>query len=76
MPFAYIPHRQNTSMARSANVLARTRSDPAQATKILREAMMGVDPDQALATPRTMDESLAQNVGCCACSRQCFRYLP
>jgi len=60
---AYIPHRQNTGMARSANVLARTRSnsEPAQATKILREAMMGVDPDQALATPRTMDEALAQN---------------
>ena len=56
-----IPHRQNTGMARAANVLARTRSDPAQATKILREAMMGVDPDQALATPRTMDEALAQN---------------
>jgi predicted permease len=58
---AYITHRQNTGMARAANVLARTRSDPAQATKILREAMMGVDPDQALATPRTMDEALAQN---------------
>ena len=60
-PIAHIPHRQNTGMARAANVLARTRSDPAQATKILREAMMGVDPDQALATPRTMDEALAQN---------------
>ena len=60
-PIAYITHRQNTGMARAANVLARTRSDPAQATKILREAMMGVDPDQALATPRTMDEALAQN---------------
>jgi hypothetical protein len=60
---AYIPHRQNTGMARAANVLARTRSgtDPAQATKILREAMMGVDPDQALATPRTMEAALAQN---------------
>ena len=58
---AYITHRQNTGMARAANVLARTRSDPAQATRILREAMMGVDPDQALATPRTMDEALAQN---------------
>src|SRR4029453_3901537 len=58
---AYITHRQNTGMARAANVIARTRSDPAQATKILREAMMGGDPDQALATPRTMDESLAQN---------------
>ena len=59
-PVAYIPHRQNTQMARAATVLARTRSDPAQATKILREAMMGVDPDQALATPRTMDAALAQ----------------
>jgi predicted permease len=58
---AYITHRQNTGMARSTNVIARTRTDPAQATKILREAMMGVDPDQALSTPRTMDEALAQN---------------
>jgi predicted permease len=58
---AYIPHRQNTTMARAATVLARTRTDPAQATRILREAMMAVDPDQALATPRTMDEALAQN---------------
>jgi predicted permease len=58
---AYIPHRQNTTMARAANVLARTRTDPAQATRLLREAMMAVDPDQALNTPRTMDEALAQN---------------
>ena len=47
-------------MARAANVLARTRTDPAQATRILREAMMAVDPDQALSAPRTMDEALAQ----------------
>jgi putative ABC transport system permease protein len=60
-PIAYITHRQNTGMARATNVIARTRSDPAQATKILREAMMGVDPDQALSTPRTMEEALAQN---------------
>jgi predicted permease len=57
---AYIPHRQNTTMARSANVLARTRTDPAQAARILREAMMAIDPDQALSTPRTMDDALAQ----------------
>jgi putative ABC transport system permease protein len=57
---AYIPHRQNTTMARAATVLARTRMDPAQATRILREAMMAVDPDQALAAPRTLDEALAQ----------------
>jgi putative ABC transport system permease protein len=59
-PVAYIPHRQNTSMARAANVIARTRTDPAQATQLLRQSMMKVDPDQALATPRTMEEALAQ----------------
>ena len=37
-----------------------TRTDPAQATRILREAMMAVAPDQALSSPRTMDEALAQ----------------
>ena len=57
---AYVPHRQNVGMARSAVVLARTRTDPAQATRILREAVMAVDPDQALSNPRTMDETLAQ----------------
>src|SRR5439155_24211280 len=57
---AYIPHRQNTTMARAANVLARTRTDLAQATRLLREAMVAVDPDQALTSPRTMDEALAQ----------------
>ena len=60
-PVAYIPHRQNTTMARAAVVLARTRIDPAQATRILREAMQAVDPDQALQTPRTLDDALAQN---------------
>jgi putative ABC transport system permease protein len=58
---AYIPHRQNTTMARAAVVLARTRTDPTQATRILREAMQAVDPDQALQTPRTLDDALAQN---------------
>jgi hypothetical protein len=32
---AYIPHRQNTSIARAATVLARTRTDPALATGVL-----------------------------------------
>jgi len=58
---AYIPHRQNTSMARSANVLARMRTEPAQATRTLYEAMKGVDPDQAMTTVLTMDNALAQN---------------
>jgi putative ABC transport system permease protein len=58
---AYIPHRQNTSMARSANVLARMRVAPAQATRTLYEAMKGVDPDQAMTPPLTMDDALAQN---------------
>jgi putative ABC transport system permease protein len=58
---AYIPHRQNTTMARAANVLARMRTAPAQATRTLYEAMKSVDPDQAMSTPLTMDDALAQN---------------
>jgi putative ABC transport system permease protein len=58
---AYIPHRQNTGMARSANVLARMHTPPAQATRTLYEAMKGVDPDQAMTAPLTMDDALAQN---------------
>jgi predicted permease len=57
---AYIPHRQNTQMARSAQVLARMRTDPKQAAPLLRQTMMKVDPDQALNTPRTLDEMLSQ----------------
>jgi ABC-type antimicrobial peptide transport system permease subunit len=37
------------------------RTPPAQATRTLYEAMKGVDPDQAMATPLTMDDALAQN---------------
>jgi putative ABC transport system permease protein len=59
-PIAYIPHRQNTTMARAATVIARVRSDPADAAQLLRQSMMRVDPDQALATPRSMDDALAQ----------------
>jgi putative ABC transport system permease protein len=59
-PIAYIPHRQNTLMARSAQVIARMRTNPAQAASLLRQTMMRVDPDQALNTPRPLDEALAQ----------------
>jgi len=58
---AYIPHRQNTGMARAASVLAKMRTPPAQATRTLYEAMKGVDPDQAMTAPLTMDDALAQN---------------
>jgi len=60
-PVAYIPHRQNAGMARSANVLAKMRTGPPQATRTLYEAMKGVDPDQAMTAPLTMDDALAQN---------------
>ncbi len=60
-PVAYIPHRQNATMARSASVLARIRTAPSEATRILYQAMKGVDPDQAMASPITMDQALAQN---------------
>jgi putative ABC transport system permease protein len=59
-PIAYIPHRQNTQMARAAQVIARVRTDPRQAAGLLRQAMMKVDPDQALNTQRPLDEMLAQ----------------
>jgi ABC-type antimicrobial peptide transport system permease subunit len=57
---AYVPHSENSTMARAAILIARTRRDSARATKVLREAMLAVDPDQALFNPRTMDELLAQ----------------
>ena len=59
-PIAYIPHAQNVTMARAALVIARTRSEPAQAALILREAIRAVDPDMALFNVRTVDEALAQ----------------
>ena len=74
---AYITHRQNTGMARSANVLARTRSDPAQATQ---DPARG-DDGRSIRIRRWLlrgrwTSRLRRTVGCCACSRQCFRYLP
>jgi predicted permease len=59
-PVAYVPHSENSTMARAATVLARTRSDPGRAARMLREAMVSVDPDQALFNPRSLDEQLAQ----------------
>jgi putative ABC transport system permease protein len=37
------------------------RTGPPQATRTLYEAMKGVDPDQAMTAPLTMDDALAQN---------------
>src|SRR6185436_935221 len=59
-PIAYIPHRQNGTMARAATVLARARTDVAQAAQALRQAMQNIDPDLALFNLRTVDEILAQ----------------
>jgi predicted permease len=59
-PIAYIPHRQNTTMARGATVLARARTDVGQAAQALRQAMQLIDPDLALFNLRTVDEILAQ----------------
>lgn len=58
-PVVYLPHRQN-GIGLTATVIARSGSDTTQATRLLREGMMVVDPDQALSTPRTMDDVLAQ----------------
>ena len=59
-PIAYITHRQNATMARGATVLARARTDVAQATLALRQAMQAIDPDLALFNLRTVDEILQQ----------------
>jgi len=59
-PIAYVPHRQNLTMARGATVLARARTDIAQAAQALRQAMQLIDPDLALFNLRTVDEILAQ----------------
>jgi putative ABC transport system permease protein len=60
-PIAYIPHVLNTTMARAATVIARSRNaNTAQAAQSLREAMRLIDPDLALFNPRTVDEILAQ----------------
>jgi putative ABC transport system permease protein len=59
-PIAYIPHRQNPTMARGNTVLARARTDTAQAAQALRQAMQLIDPDLALFNLRTVDEILAQ----------------
>jgi predicted permease len=59
-PIAYIPHRQNTSMARAAQVIARTRTTPEQAAPLLRETLMMVDPVLALNAPRPLDDLIAQ----------------
>jgi putative ABC transport system permease protein len=59
-PVAYIPHRQNVTMARAAMVLARARTNTGQAAQALREAMRVIDPDLALYNLKTVDELLGQ----------------
>jgi predicted permease len=59
-PIAYIPHRQNVTMARAAMVLARARTNTGQASQALREAMRVIDPDLALFNLKTVDELLGQ----------------
>jgi ABC-type antimicrobial peptide transport system permease subunit len=59
-PIAYIPHRLNTTMGRGNVVLARARTDVAQAAQALRQAMQAVDPDLALFNLRSVDEILQQ----------------
>jgi hypothetical protein len=59
-PVAYIPHLQNSNMPRATVLLARARTDTAQAAQALREAMREIDPELALFNLRTVDELLAQ----------------
>ncbi len=59
-PVVYIPHAANTQQNPGITLLVRTRSDPAQATSLLREEMRALDPDMPLFNIRTMDQNLAQ----------------
>jgi ABC-type antimicrobial peptide transport system permease subunit len=47
-------------MARGSMLIARTRTDTAQAAQLIREEIRAVDPDMALFNIRTLDEVLAQ----------------
>ncbi len=57
-PVVYIPHAANTQQESGVMLLVRTRSDPAQATALLREEMRALDPDMPMFNIRTMDENL------------------
>jgi len=57
-PVVYIPHAANTQQNPGITLLVRTRSDPAQATSLLREEMRALDPDMPLFNIRTMDQNL------------------
>ena len=59
-PVVYIPQAGNTQQNGGLTLLARTRTDPAQATSILREEIRALDPDMPLFNIRTMDQNLAQ----------------
>ena len=54
----YIPHAVNTAQNPGITLLVRTRSDPAQATSLLREEMRALDPAMPLLNIRTMDQNL------------------
>jgi len=59
-PIVYIPHAVNTQTNPGVTLLVRTKSDPAQATSLLREEMRALDPDLPLFNIRTMDQNLQQ----------------
>ena len=44
----YIPHAASTQQGPGQILLVRTRSDPAQATSLIREEIRALDPDLAL----------------------------
>jgi putative ABC transport system permease protein len=59
-PVVYIPNVANTQQNPGQMLLVRTRSDPTQATSLLREEIRALDPDLPLFNIRTMDQNLAQ----------------
>ncbi len=57
----YLPYRQRPIPFMT--VAVRTAGDPSGYAGAMPQAIRGVDPDQAIATLRTMDELIAQSVG-------------
>jgi putative ABC transport system permease protein len=55
----YVPHRTNTNLSPTTNIILRGRGNPAVLAPILRRAMTALDPDLPLANVRTMDDFLA-----------------
>jgi putative ABC transport system permease protein len=58
-PVVYVPHRTNTNLGPTTNIILRGRGDPAALAPVLRKQIAALDPDLPLTNIRTMDNFLA-----------------